>query len=796
MKKLSPRLKELTEQTVLSLMMAMGVELPLLLALSLGGQLFSAMLITLCVIALCVLCSLNRTTRIFALIGCGILLLVQFVLPNVGMLGSLGEAVKALILKFSGLDVALPLFGANVALLFSLVIGLMAFLLCKRGAGYLPAAIMLVMTLFLLWNMGRADLLWYAVPAMVALLLIIALNAHEKNTVLRALPMALIAVLLGMLLLPAARLTIPPLEKAASSLKQTITDYLFFTEDRNVFTLSDYGYYPMGKSQLGGAAIPSDYPVMIVKTDRKALLRGVIKDEYTGRAFFDSSSSRRYLYVRPRWAQLRRSLLLENKPSQAIQRASHLFDQKAITVQMQNPAASTLFVPLYTRKLNTTGDMVAYFNDASEIFITRDLKQGDAYTVYAPIFEGGDSGLAGLVETASNDADSDYASVYAEYTQLHDQMEQVMIDDVQQIVASRFSPYDKALAIQNHLKRYYSYSLTPEEPPSNYDFVTYFLYRGREGYCTYFAAAMTVMCRVAGLPARYVEGFMAQPASDGLAYVTGKDAHAWVEVYFKGFGWVPFDPTPAQQDDQPDTPPNQQNQPNEPDPTPTPDPQQPDPTPTPPDDQPNDQPSNEPSPPPDSADTPPEPDDNKDKPPFPWWILVIVAVLAAVALRIISQLPDRVAAKKATEKEKIYVYGSAINMILIILRRKPKPGETYTHFGVRLDAVKACAAPVAPVYRMLALSSYSRMQPGEKQTKRAKETYHIMAKAMSLPAKVRFGLALMLGLGVYTSLDTTMRKEAPPESKMKLVTPPSAEPPKKGAHRPKGTKSNSKKTKR
>ncbi|MEG2702003.1 MAG: transglutaminase-like domain-containing protein, partial [Clostridia bacterium] len=88
-----------------------------------------------------------------------------------------------------------------------------------------------------------------------------------------------------------------------------------------------------------------------------------------------------------------------------------------------------------------------------------------------------------------------------------------------------------------HLQRFYRYSLTPASPPENQDFVTYFLYVGKEGYCTYFASAMTVLCRMADLPARYVEGFLAQPTGDGSAYVTGLDAHAWTEVYFEGFGW-------------------------------------------------------------------------------------------------------------------------------------------------------------------------------------------------------------------------------------------------------------------
>ena len=51
---------------------------------------------------------------------------------------------------------------------------------------------------------------------------------------------------------------------------------------------------------------------------------------------------------------------------------------------------------------------------------------------------------------------------------------------------------------------------------------------------------------MAGLPARYVEGYLAEPNENGEALVTGLDAHAWTEVYFSGFGWLTFDATPGQ----------------------------------------------------------------------------------------------------------------------------------------------------------------------------------------------------------------------------------------------------------
>ena len=82
--------------------------------------------------------------------------------------------------------------------------------------------------------------------------------------------------------------------------------------------------------------------------------------------------------------------------------------------------------------------------------------------------------------------------------------------------------------------------------------VSYFVLEAPEGYCVYFASAMAVMARIAGLPARYVEGYLAVPDENGECVVTGRSAHAWAEVYFKGFGWVVFDATPPddQQDEQ------------------------------------------------------------------------------------------------------------------------------------------------------------------------------------------------------------------------------------------------------
>jgi hypothetical protein len=92
--------------------------------------------------------------------------------------------------------------------------------------------------------------------------------------------------------------------------------------------------------------------------------------------------------------------------------------------------------------------------------------------------------------------------------------------------------FDRVNAIQEYLSGNYKYSLEVSEVPENTEFVDYFLFEGKKGYCTYFASAVTVMCRLAGIPARYVEGFNMEEKRDsyGRYEVRNSMAHAWTEV--------------------------------------------------------------------------------------------------------------------------------------------------------------------------------------------------------------------------------------------------------------------------
>jgi transglutaminase-like putative cysteine protease len=106
--------------------------------------------------------------------------------------------------------------------------------------------------------------------------------------------------------------------------------------------------------------------------------------------------------------------------------------------------------------------------------------------------------------------------------------------------------YDKAIALEAYLKTHYGYTLqlprvAEADPLAN------FLFERKQGHCEYFASSMAVMLRTLRIPARVVNGFTSSEFNDlsGKYVVRARNAHAWVEAYFPGFGWITFDPTPA-----------------------------------------------------------------------------------------------------------------------------------------------------------------------------------------------------------------------------------------------------------
>ncbi len=146
-------------------------------------------------------------------------------------------------------------------------------------------------------------------------------------------------------------------------------------------------------------------------------------------------------------------------------------------------------------------------------------------------------------------AGSDYPDyILQHYLQVPDELPKRVRDLALKITASQPTAYDRAAALESYLRENYTYTLEIPAAPADQDVADYFLFTLKEGYCDYFATAMVVMARSAGLPARLVTGYASGDYSlaDGLFLVRKADAHAWVEVYFPSYGWIEFEPTAGQ----------------------------------------------------------------------------------------------------------------------------------------------------------------------------------------------------------------------------------------------------------
>jgi transglutaminase-like putative cysteine protease len=113
------------------------------------------------------------------------------------------------------------------------------------------------------------------------------------------------------------------------------------------------------------------------------------------------------------------------------------------------------------------------------------------------------------------------------------------------LTAGQPTRLDRARAVERWLRTEFRYTLELPRDAEEARLES-FLFRRRAGHCEYFSTAMAVLLRAEGIPARNVTGFLGGEWNGFGRYlvVTGNDAHSWVEVWFPGLGWVPFDPTP------------------------------------------------------------------------------------------------------------------------------------------------------------------------------------------------------------------------------------------------------------
>jgi transglutaminase-like putative cysteine protease len=215
------------------------------------------------------------------------------------------------------------------------------------------------------------------------------------------------------------------------------------------------------------------------------------------------------------------------------------FTEYHATVQISDELHQAL-VPVYSDpiKIDDLGDGWSYDPGQQLIYSARSTTKGKKYSfdyvrpTYSPA----------ELKTAEPLAPTD--PIQRAYTSTP--RDQYVDTKVHQLVAGQKTPYDKVRALYNFFSRDNGFRYTLSTAPANNGSQIASFLQNKTGYCQQYAAALAWMVRDAGIPARVAFGFTRGTAVDSETYqITNRNAHAWAEVYFAGYGWIPFDATPS-----------------------------------------------------------------------------------------------------------------------------------------------------------------------------------------------------------------------------------------------------------
>lgn len=680
----------------------------------------------------------------------------------------LGALIGALSAMNSGEAAMLTDHADTIYWAIALLLTLALFWISRMQGGVYPALTLSLIILLYGWFLEKHLSPVSALPALAALGAMFAKSGSEKTGYLRALPAAILIAALAFAALPAGSPTWKPLSDAADRVRQMFFDYFMFTDARASYSLYSDGYQPLGDS-LGGPAEPTDENIMLVQSDHALFLRGSVRRTYTTYSWTNSAVNNRYLFIDPT-KQGVRDRIFESKRLDGFS-AADAFEPAHASVTMLHDGISTLFLPHRLQDLKTGLDMAVYYNNSGEVFITRRVKSGDTYDFTALVPTDDDQAVERIVTAAALSQDDQMDAARRDYLELPKGIEQGVYDLARDIVKDAKTPYEKAKALESYLLTQYTYETKVDYPPANRDFVSYFLLDSKQGFCSYFASAMAVMARVVDLPSRYVEGYMVPAGGETGTVVTGENAHAWVEIYFQGVGWLTFNPTPGGGDLS--SAPNgeagggqdKSGAGSTPEPTQTP---APSPTPGAATESPTEQPTTSPSASPDPNEPQPEPSggaDQSDQPevtpepqdqpegdtadtpetPKPLWLIWLFLALALIGLtgwwivrRLRASDPERAEKKAEGAQEKLAVWYRAMLTVLEEQGQAPAPGETPLMFADRLRESKIAGEAFHQAAEQLSLARYAKKKPDAAALKQAREAYRQLTGQLKPLEKARF----------------------------------------------------------
>ena len=281
--------------------------------------------------------------------------------------------------------------------------------------------------------------------------------------------------------------------------------------------------------QLGrdGRLEPSDTLVMRVRTDppdprRELRWRGLAFDHFDGRAWTRSDTGTRPVPVQGRFYKLEETA-----------QGTRWIEQTYFLESLDTPV-----VFLLGRALAVGREAGALGRDASgNLYAQRPRGSRLSYTVLSDAVEPDPAAISDLFPVPKE--------IGRKYLQLPD-LDPAIARLAREVTRAASGRYARALALEQHLRRGYTYSLELDGLAGP-DPLAAFLFEAGEGHCEYFASALAIMMRQVGIPSRLVNGYRAGDYNPfgGNWTVRQRHAHSWVEAWLPPYGWIEFDPTPS-----------------------------------------------------------------------------------------------------------------------------------------------------------------------------------------------------------------------------------------------------------
>jgi transglutaminase-like putative cysteine protease len=291
--------------------------------------------------------------------------------------------------------------------------------------------------------------------------------------------------------------------------------------------------YGTNDSRLGGAFIGDETVVFTVEAESREYWRVETKDVYTGKGWEASSSN-----IIPSREDQGVSIPMlepdvETTPSTARVSVALGYPHIVYPVELQNVVSGLdieYLINIDTQKVMTEKSGQPYPLDQYEV------SYNDPNFVYEDLRGSSLSYESGILDR---------------YTQLPGDLPERVGNLAGEIIAPFSNRYDQAKAVERYFRTNgFVYETQDVAVPGNDDdYVDQFLFETMKGYCDNFSTSMVVLLRSAGIPARWVKGYTGGeyiktlPNDTRMYEVRNANAHSWVEVYFAGIGWVPFEPT-------------------------------------------------------------------------------------------------------------------------------------------------------------------------------------------------------------------------------------------------------------